>query len=108
MAYRTPVARTHYQVLPAATLNTHRMRWFLIIWIATVQWPVGEARWMDGVVTDSEAECRSHIDSVNEREHIVRSAQRQEALVLDVDCMPAWWFEHHSPEPVRLRPGHST
>ena len=84
------------------------MKWFLIIWIATVQWPVGEARWMDGIVTDSEVECRSHIDTQSEREHIVRSAQEAGAHVLDVDCMPAWWFEHHGPEPIRLRPGHTT
>ena len=76
--------------------------------MATAEWPVGEARWMDGVVSDSEAECRSHIDSVTEREHIVTRARELEAQVLDVDCMPAWWFEHHAPEPVAIRPGHST
>ena len=63
---------------------------------------------MDGIVTESEAECRSHIDTQSEREHIVESAQELEALVLDVDCMPSWWFEHHQPEPIRLRPGHTT
>jgi hypothetical protein len=84
------------------------MKWFLIIWMATAEWPVGEARWMNGIVTDSEAECRSHIDTQSEREHIVESARELEALVLDVDCMPAWWFEHHGPEPIRLRPGHTT
>jgi hypothetical protein len=84
------------------------MRWFLIIWMATVEWPVGEARWMDHIVSDSEAECRSHIDSVNEREHIVTRAREQEAVVVDVDCMPAWWFEHHGPEPIRLLPGQAT
>jgi hypothetical protein len=108
LAPADPLAADHYQALPAATLNTLTMKWFLIIWMATVQWPVGEARWMDGIVTDSEAECRRHIDSVNEREHIVRRAQEHEALVLDVDCMPAWWFDHHAPEPIRLRPGHTT
>ena len=84
------------------------MKWFLIIWIATVQWPVGEARWMDTIATDSEQECRQYIDTVTEREHIVTSAQEAGARVLDVDCMPAWWFEHHGPEPIRLRPGHTT
>ena len=84
------------------------MKWFLIIWIATTEWPVGEARWMDGVVSDSEAECRSHIDSVNEREHIVRSAQERGAQVLDVDCMPDWWFQHHRPSVIELRPGQDT
>ena len=63
---------------------------------------------MDGVVSDSEAECRSHIDSVNEREHIVGSARAMEAVVLDVDCMPAWWFEHHRPSVIQLQPGQST
>ena len=108
MAYKTPAACRHYHALPAATLNTLTMKWFLIIWMATAEWPVGEARWMDGVVTDSEAQCRQYIDSVTEREHIVESAQEQEAQVLDVDCMPAWWFDHHRPEPIRLRPGQST
>jgi hypothetical protein len=84
------------------------MKWFLIIWIATIEWPVGEARWMDHIEADSEQECRSHIDSRNEREHIVTRARELEALVLDVDCMPSWWFEHHAPEPIRLRPGHAT
>jgi hypothetical protein len=69
---------------------------------------VGEARWMDGVVTDSEQECRSHIDSVTEREHIVESARAREALVLDVDCMPSWWFDHHRPSVIELQPGQST
>ena len=84
------------------------MKWFLIIWIATVEWPVGEARWMDGIAADSEQECRSHIDSRNEREHIVRRAQELEALVLDVDCMPDWWFDHHRPSVIELRPGQDT
>ena len=84
------------------------MKWFLIIWMATAEWPVGEARWMDHIRADTEAECRSHIDSVNEREHIVESARAIEAQVLDVDCMPEWWFEHHAPEPVVLRPGQDT
>ena len=84
------------------------MKWFLIIWMATAEWPVGEARWMDHIEADTEVECRSHIDSVNEREHIVTRARELEALVLDVDCMPDWWFEHHAPEPIRLRPGHTT
>ena len=76
--------------------------------MATVQWPVGEARWMDGIAADSEQECRQYIDTQSEREHIVKSARELEALVLDVDCMPDWWFEHHAPEPIRLRPGQST
>ena len=76
--------------------------------MATVQWPVGEARWMDGIVTDSEAECRQRIDTQSEREHIVESAQELEALVLDVDCMPSWWFEHHRPSVIELQPGHRT
>jgi len=84
------------------------MKWFLIIWMATAEWPVGEARWMDTIVAESEAQCRQYIDSVTEREHIVESAQELGAQVLDVDCMPAWWFEHHQPEPIRLRPGQST
>ena len=84
------------------------MKWFLIIWMATAEWPVGEARWMDGIVTDSEAECRSHIDTQSEREHIVGSARELEALVLDVDCMPSWWFEHHSPSVIVLQPGQDT
>ena len=76
--------------------------------MATAEWPVGEARWMDGVVSDSEAECRSHIDSVNEREHIVGSARELEAVVLDVYCMPAWWFAHQRPSVIQLQPGQST
>jgi len=63
---------------------------------------------MDGIVTESEAECRSHIDTQSEREHIVESAHGLEALVLDVDCMPAWWFEHHRPSVIELQPGHRT
>jgi peptide subunit release factor RF-3 len=84
------------------------MKWFLIIWIATMEWPVGESRWMDGIVTESEVECRQYIDTVNEREHIVGSARELEAVVLDVDCMPDWWFEHHQPSVIQLRPGHTT
>ena len=76
--------------------------------MATAEWPVGEARWMDGIVTDSEAQCRQYIDTQSEREHIVKRAQELEALVLDVDCMPSWWFEHHSPGVIVLQPGQDT
>ena len=76
--------------------------------MATVEWPVGEARWMVGIVTESESQCRQYIDSVNEREHIVTRAREQEAPVLDVDCMPSWWFEHHSPGVIVLQPGQDT
>jgi len=81
------------------------MKWFLIIWIASSQWPIGEARWMDNIVTSSEADCRTYIDTQSEREYIVVAAKEQRTIVLDLDCMPEWWFEHHAPTTISLRPG---